>query len=98
VCKDMSNAVFELADSVRVGVEVTCPIPLPVKVTVGLEGVVAVNGDEKLDALGLSFHHELVQAVQYGVVIFGRRAALKRGKAVDRRSLPSARLAFATTN
>jgi hypothetical protein len=96
--EDMGNAIFELVDGVCIGVKITRSVVLPIEVAVGLKGIVTVNGDEKLDAVGFRFDHELVQAVQHSIIVLGRGTTLERGETVDWCALPGARLALTETS
>ena len=64
----MSNAVLKVPNGIGVGVEVSSTIPLPVEIFVALESVIAVDRDEKLDAIAVRLDHELVKAVQHSVI------------------------------
>ena len=78
---DMSDAVLVVAQSLCVCVEVAGTVVLPVEVSVALEGVVAVERNDKLDPVALGVVHEVVQAVENGVVVFARRVAFEAGVA-----------------
>lgn len=63
VGENMGNPLLEISDCIAIGVEITGAIPLPIKVVRSLESIVAVNGDEKLDAIAVRLNHEGIQAV-----------------------------------
>jgi len=69
MCKNMGNAVFELADRVGVCVEVASAVVFSVEVTVAFKGVVAMDRDLELDTIALGFDHEFIQTVQNCVII-----------------------------
>jgi hypothetical protein len=77
----MGHTVLVVAQSLCVCVEVAGAVVLPVEVSVAFEGVVAVERNDKLDPVALGVVHEVVQAVENGVVVFARRVAFEAGVA-----------------
>jgi hypothetical protein len=63
VCKDMGNTILELADGIRVRIEITSTVGFSVEVLVSFKGVVAVDRDRKLDAVAMRFDHKLVKTI-----------------------------------
>jgi hypothetical protein len=80
---DMSDAVLVVAQSLRVGVKVADTVVFPVEVSVALEGVVAVEGDDEFDPVAFGIVHEVVQAVEDGVVVFSGRVAFEAWVAAE---------------
>lgn len=94
VCKDMSNTILELADSVCVRVEITSTVVLSIEVVVSFQGVVAVDRDGKLDPVTMRFDHKRVETIQNCVVVCRRRISLNTREAVDLSALSISRLAY----
>jgi hypothetical protein len=80
---DMGHAVLVVAQSLCVCVEVAGAVVFPVKVPVALEGVVAVERNDELDPVAFGVAHEVVQAVEDGVVVFVRSVAFEAGVACE---------------
>lgn len=89
----MSNSLLELGNGLSIGIEVADAVPLAIEVTVTLKSIVAVNRDEKLDAIVMGLCHEVVKPVQNSIVPVIRTCALQAIEAVDGRALCIARLA-----
>lgn len=62
------HAIFEVSDCLAIGVEFACSIPLSVEVFIAFESIIAVDGDEELDAVAMRFHHKFVETVEHCVV------------------------------
>lgn len=92
--ENMGNPLLEVRNGISICVEITGTIPLPIKVVRSLESIVAVNGDEKLDAIAVRLYHEGIQAVEHGIIPFIGVRALKAIEGVDWGSLHSSRLAY----
>jgi hypothetical protein len=63
VGKDMGDTILELADGIRVLVEVSSAVVLSVEVPVSLKGVIAVDRDRELDAVAVRLHHKVVKTI-----------------------------------
>lgn len=92
--KNMGNPLLEISNGIAIGVEITSTIPLSIEVIRSLESIVAVDGDEKLDAITVRLDHEGIQAVQHGIIPCIRVRPLKTVEGVDRGPLHSSRLAY----
>ena len=77
VSKHMVNAVLELGNRIFVCVEVSSAIPLPVEVFFALQRIVAVDGNQKLDAVAMCFDHEFIETVEDSVVPSRGRVSLE---------------------
>jgi hypothetical protein len=64
----VSDAVFVVADGIGVAVEVAGAVPLSVEVSLVLQGVVAVEGDDEFYPVAACIVHEVVEAVEDFVV------------------------------
>lgn len=78
----VGDAVFVVPDGIRVAVEVASTVPLSVEISVVLEGVVAVEGDDEFDAVATCVEHEVVEAVEDFVVPGFGGVAFETGVAV----------------
>lgn len=94
VSENMRNTLLEVLNGIAIGVKVTGTIPLPVEVVRSFQGVVAVDGDEKLDTIAVCLHHEDVEAVQHSIIPVTWVTALEAVEGVDWGSLDSSRLAY----
>ena len=74
---DMSDAVLVVAQSLCVCVEVTNTVVFSVKVSVAFESVVAVERNDEFDPVAFGVAHEVVQAVEDGVVVFAGGVAFE---------------------
>lgn len=93
VGKNMGNPLLEVLNCIAVSVEVAGTIPLPIEVIRGLKSIVAMDGDEKLNTIAVRLHHEVIQAVQHGIIPVIRTTPLKTIEGIDWSSLHSPRLA-----
>ena len=94
VCKNVGNPVFKVFDGFGVGVEVASAVPIPIKILVTFKSVVAVNRNQKLDAIAVCLDHELVETVQHSVVPRAGRVSLKFTERIYGRAFGSLRLAL----
>lgn len=92
--KNMRNTLLEVLNGIAIGVKVTGTIPLPVEVLRTFQGVVAVDGDEKLDTIAVCLHHEGVETVQHSIIPVAGATALETIEGVDWGSLDSSRMAY----
>lgn len=79
----MGNAVLEVGDSMGIGVEVSGAVPLAVKVRVGRQRIVAMDRDQQLDAVLVRLVHDVVEAVEDGVIPGPGGVALETGEWVQ---------------
>lgn len=79
----VSDAVFIVPDRIGVAVEVASAVVLSIKVSVALQSIVAVERDDKFDAVASCIVHEIIEAVEDFVVPAFGGVAFEAGVAVD---------------
>jgi hypothetical protein len=92
---DVSDALFEVVDGVVVGVEVTGAIPLTIEITMCLQYIVAMNGNQELDTVLMSVVHHIIKTIQNFIAIpLCRTVSFQTRKTIDLGSLWTARLPY----
>jgi hypothetical protein len=74
---NMGDAVLVIAQSLCVRVKVAGTVVFSVEVPFALESIVAVERNDEFDAVAFGVVHEVVQAVEDGVVVFVGGVALQ---------------------
>ncbi len=86
--QDVSNALFEVVDGVVIGVEGAGAIPFTIEITVALQYVVAMNGNQELDTVLMSVVHNIVETIQNLIAIpLCGTVSLQTRKSIDRSAL-----------
>lgn len=91
--QDVSNALFEVVDGIVIGVEGAGAIPFTIEITVALQYVVAMNGNQELNTVLMSVVHNIVETIQNLIAIpLCGTVSLQTRKTIDWSSLWTARL------
>jgi hypothetical protein len=84
VCHDVGNPVSVVTDCFRAAIKVASAVVLPVEVSFLFKSIVAVEGDDELNAIASRVVHEVVESVQDFIVPGLRSITLETGEAVYR--------------
>lgn len=92
---DVSDALFEVVNGVVIGVEGAGAIPFTIEITMALQYVVAMNGNQELDTVLMSVVHHIIETIQNLIAIpLCGTVSFQTRKTIDRSALWIARLSY----